>query len=172
MIICKVLLPSYSSYLGMPPETGGFAVALYGLGNFFSNVSLGVVADRLGARIVLAFSFFSLSALFFIWPLCTTPFEVYLVGFLFGFFEATDGSLPLVILADAFANTNSEEILTLNGVTNMSWFLGLLFGPTLATSLMKSKGYTYMAICSGIIQGVGTMMLLFIPKPSGQSNNI
>ena len=89
----------------MPTSMGGHALAVFGLGDFLSNLSLGAVSDKVGARRLFAFAFFSLSFLFFLWPHCTTVPSLSTIAFFYGYFCCTISSMPLIILADAYGES-------------------------------------------------------------------
>ena len=100
----------------MPASLGGQCLAIFGLGDFLSNLSLGTVADYMGARRLLALAFLNLSVLFFIWPHCTSGRALEVVAFFYGYFCCTISSMPIIILADAYGESSSEHILALNGI--------------------------------------------------------
>jgi MFS family permease len=164
-----VLLPPYCLSLGFTEAVGAFAMTLYGTGLLLSNLTLGIAVDRFGARKVLAFDFVTMALLFFVWPLCVTPNQIYVVAFCFGYTQAPISSLPIIILADAFASVSPEHILTLNGITNMAKFAGYLLGPAIASSIAQSHGgYGNATALSGIIEVSGALFLLMIPTPDEQ----
>lgn len=157
----------------MAPSMIGHALAMFGVGDFLSNLTLGAAADRVGARRLFAFAFFVLSLLFFLWPHCTTERSLSAVAFFYGYFCCTISSMPIIILADAYGESSSEHILTLNGITNMFKFPGYLLGPTLAGIVVdESGGYFVAAYVSGLLTLIGTMMLLRIPPPDEQHRQL
>lgn len=166
----QVLLPSYITALGMPPAMGGHALAVFGIGDFLSNLTLGAVADIVGARRLFTLAFFNLSILFFIWPHCTTSAALSTVAFFYGYFCCTISSMPIIILADAYGESSSEHILALNGITNMVKFPGYLLGPSIAGLLVEisSGDYNLAANFSGFVTLIGTLALLMIPSPEKQ----
>lgn len=166
----QVLLPPYILGLGLTPSASGQALVMFGIGDFLSNLTLGDVADRLGARRLLALAFGILAVLFFVWTYCTTISTLSVVAFLYGYFCCTISSMPIIILADAFSETSSEHILTLNGITNLFKFPGYLFGPMLAGLLVEYSGGSYggAAFCSGVASLWGAVLLLMIPSPNEQ----
>jgi len=169
----QVLLPQYIASLEMPPSVAGHALAVFGVGDFLSNLTLGVAADRVGARPVFTIAFFSLSLMFFLWPHCTTGSTLSTIAFFYGYFCCTISSMPIIILADAYGETSSEHILALNGITNMFKFPGYLLGSPIAGKLVEaSGGYNLAAVSSGITTLIGTFMLLFIPSPKEQKHQL
>eukprot|EP00986_Skeletonema_menzelii_P007545 scaffold2971_cov152-Skeletonema_menzelii.AAC.5 len=169
----QVLLPQYIASLGMPPSVAGHALAVFGVGDFLSNLTLGAAADRVGARPVFTIAFFSLSLMFFLWPHCTTGSTLSAISFFYGYFCCTISSMPIIILADAYGESSSEHILALNGITNMFKFPGYLLGSPIAGKLVEaSGGYNLAAVSSGITTLVGTAMLLFIPSPEEQKRQL
>ncbi|KAL7482707.1 hypothetical protein ACHAW6_008370 [Cyclotella cf. meneghiniana] len=106
----QVLLPPYIKSIGMSSSLVKYALAMFGVGNFLSNLTLGGVADRFGASRLLAFAFVILSILFFIWPHCTTIASLSAVAFAYGYFSCTIVSMPVIILANAFSDSSSEHI--------------------------------------------------------------
>jgi len=169
----QVLLPPYIASLGMPPSMGGRALAMFGLGDFLSNTTLGAVADKVGARRLFTFAFFNLSFLFFLWPYCTTGASLSTIAFFYGYFCCTISSMPIIVLADAYGESSSEHILALNGIRNMFKCPGYLLGPPIAGILVEvSGGYNLAATCSGVTTLIGTMMLLMIPSPEEQQRQL
>lgn len=169
-----VLLPPYVASLGMPPSIGGTVIVMFGIGDFLSNITLGVVADAIGARRLLALAFLILSTLFFAWPHCSTGTSLSVIAFFDGYLTCTITSMPIIILADAFSETSSEHILALNGMTNMVKFPGYLLGPVVAGQVVKLMGgdYKLAAITSGLITMFGAIMLLMIPSPEEQQRQL
>jgi MFS family permease len=139
-----------------------------------SNLTLGVVVDRYGARKVLAFGFTTMALLFFVWPLCVTTTQIYVLSFSCGYFQGPISSLPIIILADAFANSSPEHILALNGITNGCKFPGYLFGSAIASSIAEKYGaYSIATALSGIVLVIGSIiMLLLIPSPDEQQRQL
>ena len=168
-----VLLPQYIASLGMPPSAAGHALAMFGVGDFLSNLSLGAAADRVGARPVFSVAFFSLSLMFFLCPHCTTGSSLSTIAFFYGYFCCTISSMPIIILADAYGESSSEHILALNGITNLFKFPGYLLGSPIAGKLVEETGgYNLAAVTSGITTLIGTIMLLFIPSPAEQKRQL
>jgi len=169
----QVLLPKYCLSLGFPETVGGFAIALYGLGVLVANLTLGAAVDRVGAQKLLAFGFATMAMLFFIWPLCISTLQIYLVAFWFGYFQGPISSLPIIILADAFACSSSEHILALNGMINMCKFPGYLLGSAIASNIAQQfGGYRNATALSGIIELLGASTLLMIPTPEKQQRQL
>jgi predicted MFS family arabinose efflux permease len=77
-------------------------------------------------------------------------------------------SLPVIILADAYAEVCPERVLALNGITNIFKFPGYLLGPSAAGMLVERGGYSSAGIVSGLITLAGTATLLLIPSPAQQ----
>lgn len=169
----QVLFPQYCHSLGFPKEVEGFALTLVGMGALIANLTIGVVVDRFGARNLLAFGFATLASLFFAWPFCVTPTQIHVLAFFFGYFQGPFSSLPLLILADAFASSSSEHVLALNGITNMCKFPGYLLGPAVASYIAQNFGsFQNATALSGIIELVSVFMLLMIPSPEEQQRQL
>ncbi len=169
----QVLIPKYCTSLGFPEVVGGFAMTLYGLGMLIANITVGVAVDRFGACQLLASGFATMAMLFFAWPLCVSASQIYLVAFLFGYFQGPSSSLPIIILADAFACSSPEHILVLNGMINMCKFPGYLLGSAIASNIVqKFGGFANATALSGIIEILGASMLLMIPIPAEQQRRL
>lgn len=168
----QVLIPKYCTSLGFPEAVGGFAMTLYGLGMLIANVTVGVAVDRFGACQLLASGFATLAMLFFGWPLCVSASQIYLLAFLFGYFLGPSSSLPLIILADAFACSSPEHILVLNGMINICKFPGYLLGSAIASDIVQMGGYANATALSGIIEILGASVLLMIPTPEEQQRRL
>lgn len=169
----QVLLPPYILSVGFGDAVAGFAITLFGSGVLMSNLTLGVVVDKFGARKVLAFGFTTMALLFFVWPLCVTTSQIYVLSFWCGYFQGPISSLPIIILADAFANSSPEHILALNGITNGCKFPGYLFGSAIASSIAEKYGaYSNATALSGIVLVAGASMLLLIPSPDEQQRQL
>ena len=153
----------------MPPSAGGHALALVGSGILLSNLSLGPVCDRFGARRLIILSFFVVSVLFFIWPHCSVE-SIDALAFLYGYLVSLISSLPIIILADAYGEIGSEYILVLNGITNIIKLPGYLLRPYIAGLIIEwaDGSYIYAANCSGLTTLIGSLMLLCIPSPEKQ----
>jgi MFS family permease len=104
---------------------------MFGVGDFLSNLTLGAVADKVGARRLFAVAFFILSCLFFLWPACNSVLTLSTIAFFYGYFCCTISSMPIIILADAYGESSSEHILALNGITNLFKLPGYFLGPLL-----------------------------------------
>lgn len=169
-----VLLPSYMTALGMPQSMAGRALVMFGVGDFLSNLTLGGVADKVGARRLFAVAFFILSCLFFLWPACNSVLTLSTIAFFYGYFCCTISSMPIIILADAYGESSSEHILALNGITNLFKLPGYFLGPPMAGMLVEANGgdYNLAAICSGLTMFIGTVMLLMIPTPEEQKHQL
>jgi len=169
----QVLIPKYCISLGFPEIVGGFAMTLYGLGMLIANITVGVAVDRFGACQLLASGFATMAMLFFAWPLSVSSSQIYLGSFLFGYFQGPSSSLPIIILADAFACSSPEHILVLNGMINMCKFPGYLLGSAIASNIVETfGGYGYAAALSGMIEILGASMLLMIPTPDEQHRRL
>mmetsp|Transcript_4393 Transcript_4393/g.9155 ORF Transcript_4393/g.9155 Transcript_4393/m.9155 type:complete len:567 (-) Transcript_4393:78-1778(-) len=169
----QVLLPKYCISMGFPEAVGGFAMTLYGLGMLLANITVGFAVDRFGSCQLLASGFFTMAMLFFTWPLSVTAPQIYLEAFLFGYFQGPSSSLPIIILADAFACSSPEHILVLNGMINMCKFPGYLLGSAIASNIaQKFGGYGNASALSGIIELLGASMLLMIPTPEEQQRRL
>ena len=145
---------------------------MFGVGDFLSNLTLGAVADTVGARRLFTIAFYSLSCLFFLWPHCTMVSTLSAIAFWYGYFCCTVSSMPIIILADAYGDDASGHILALNGITNMFKFPGYLFGPPIAGMLVEMSGYDLAALVSGVCTLIGTTFLLFIPHPKEQKRQL
>jgi len=169
----QVLIPKYCISLGFPEAVGGFAMTLYGLGMLIANITVGSAVDRFGACQLLVSSFVTMAMLFFAWPLSVSAPQIYLLAFLFGYFNGPSSSLPIIILADSFACTSPEHILVLNGMINMCKFPGYLLGSAIACIIaQKSEGYIHATALSGMIELLGASMLLMIPTPEEQQRRL
>jgi MFS family permease len=169
----QVLIPKYCTSLGFPEAVGGFAMTLYGLGMLTANITVGAAVDRFGACQLLISSFVTMAMLFFAWPLSVSAPQIYLLAFLFGYFNGPSSSLPIIILADAFACTSPEHILVLNGLINMCKFPGYLLGSAIACIIaQKFEGYIHATALSGMIELLGASMLLIIPTPEEQQRRL
>ena len=165
----QVLIPKYCLSLGYTEAVGGLAMTLFGLGMLLSNVSVGVAVDRVGARHLLTAEFVAITMVYFVWPLCVTQPQIYLAAFLFGCLLGPSSSLPLIILADAFATSCPEHILALNGMLNMCKFPGYLFGSAFASHIVQELGgYKYAAVLSAFLEILAASMLFKIPSPEMQ----
>jgi len=171
-LVMQILLPGYMSSLGMSSQMAGHALVIFGVGDFLSNLTLGAVADTVGARRLFTIAFYSLSLLFFLWPHCTTVSTLSAVAFWYGYFCCTVSSMPIIILADAYGDDASGHILALNGITNMFKFPGYLFGPPIAGMLVEISGYNLAALVSGVCTLIGTTFLLLIPHPKEQKRQL
>ena len=169
----QVLLPSYVESLGLPPSLAGKALSMFGVGDLLSKFVLGPVTDKIGARNMLAVSFYALSALFVAWPTCTTATSLNALALLYGSFCSTISSLPLIILADAYGEQSSEHVLALNGIANMFKFPGYLLGPPIGGFLEEiSGGYVFPALFSGVGTFVASTLLLALPSPQEQQKQM
>lgn len=169
----QVLLPSYVESLGLPPSMAGKALSMFGVGDLLSKFVLGPVTDKIGARRMLAVSFYALSALFGAWPMCTTGTSLNALALLYGSFCSTISSLPLIILADAYGERSSEHVLALNGIANMFKFPGYLLGPPIGGVLVEmTGGFGLPALFSGIGTFVASTLLLALPSPQEQQKQL
>ena len=168
VLILQVFLPPYITTLGIgDQDLAGHVLSMIGVGSLLSNLSLGPVADRIGAQRLFIFAFLCIAALQFIWPYSSIT-GLSVIGFLFGYFVTTLSSLPIIILAEAYSNS-PEHILALSGVSSMTRFPGYMLGPVIAGILVEwSGGYNLTSICAGLTTLIGTILLFFIPTPEEQ----
>lgn len=169
----QVYLPSYIVSVGLPAEVGGKALSFLGAGLLFGNILLGPAVDALGAILVTNIAFCIMGVLSFVWPYCTTAFSLYVFSAVFGFCMSTQSSMPIIILADAYGESSSEHILTLNGIMNIFKGPGYLFGPTAAGLLIQeSHSYFSMANLSGLVTLAGCVFLTMTPSPEVQKKTL
>ena len=169
----QVLLPSYVESLGLPPSLAAEALSMFGAGDLLGKFALGPGTDRIGARKTLAASFYALSALFGAWPACTTGTSICALALLYGSLAGAISSLPLIVLADAYGERSPEHVLALNGAANLFKVPGYLLGPPAAGALAEmAGGYGLPALCSGIGTFVASTLLLALPSPREQQEQL
>jgi len=169
----QVLLPSYVKSLGLPPSLAAEALSMFGAGDLLGKFALGPGTDRIGARKTLAASFYALSALFGAWPACTTGTSICALALLYGCLAGAISSLPLIVLADAYGERSPEHVLALNGAANLFKVPGYLLGPPAAGALAEmAGGYGLPALCSGIGTFVASTLLLALPSPREQQEQL
>ena len=167
VLILQVFLPPYITTLGLGDhDLAGRVLSMIGFGSLLSNLSLGPVADRFGAKPLFIFAFLCISAVQFAWVYVSSS-GLSVIAFFFGYFATTLSSLPIIILAEAYSES-LEHILALSGVSSMLRFPGYMLGPVIAGWLIEWSGYTLTSVCAGLTTLFGTVLLLFIPTPEEQ----
>ena len=171
VLILQLFLPPYIATLDIGDhDLAGHVLSMIGVGSLLSNLSLGSVADRIGAQHLTILAFLCISVVQFLWPYATTNIGLSSVGFLFGYFVCTLSSLPIIILADAYSES-PEHILALSGISAMIRFPGYMLGSVITGYLIEwSGGYKLASICSGITTLMATAFLFFIPSPEEQQS--
>ena len=151
-----VHLPAFAESVGLSPEVGAAALSLTGLTMLLGNITLGRVTDVVGSIRMLQITMNVLMLVFFVWPYGTDTISLTTLAGLYGYAATTQGSVPLIIMADAFDSTSPDSILTLLGVLNFAKFPGYLFGPTICGTLYEKYGdYFSSSLFTGIIMLTG-----------------
>ncbi|QNO15479.1 OFA family MFS transporter [Alkalicella caledoniensis] len=144
--------------------TNGFIlVGLYAVFNAVGRVGCGVISDKLGRTKTLFLMFVMQVAVYFTFPLFTTPVllipGVAVIGFTFG------GMLTLFpsITADFFGMKN----LGVNyGLVITAWGIGGVLGPLLGGLVRDFTGaYTVSYMVSGVLSVLGAIIALRIKAP-------
>lgn len=171
VLILQLFLPPYIATLDIGDhDLAGHVLSMIGVGSLLSNLSLGSVADKIGAQHLTILSFLCISVVQFLWPYATTNIGLSSIGFLFGYFVCTLSSLPIIILADAYSES-PEHILALSGISAMVRFPGYSLGSVIAGYLIEwSGGYKLASICSGITTLIATAFLFCLPSPEEQQS--
>ena len=151
-----VHLPAFAKSVGLSPEVGAGALSLTGLTMLLGNITLGRATDMVGPIRILQITMTILMVVFFAWPYATDATSLTILACLFGYAATTQGSVPLIVMADAFDSTSPDSILTLLGILNFAKFPGYLFGPTICGWLYDWYGDYYNAsIFTGTIMLIG-----------------
>ena len=163
----QVYVPGYvSNDLGLPSTVSGTAMTGFGLGLLLANLTLGPLTDLMGANPMLFWSMMGLVLMVFLWPHCTSALSIEAVTGIYGFLSSTNGTLPLIIVADAFNDVPPNFILMLNGVLNLTKCPGFLLGPTISALFGSGPNdYASIATVSWILLAVGNAFLVGIPSP-------
>jgi len=144
-----VHLPSYFKDVGMPPEVGGWTLALVGVFNVIGSLSSGWLGNRMPKRWILAIIYFARSivtlGLLFSIPFVATPVSV------FGY-QTTWG----VVSALAFGA--STGLLWLSTVPPTAALVSIMFGPRYMAMLY---GFAFFSHQVGGFLGVWLGGLLF-----------
>lgn len=143
----------------MAATVGGAIPAAYLLGGLL----LGPIADRGSARIVLACSFFVMSASYvLLWIVAPTPF-VWVFVPIFGICAGSILSIYATFIADLFGVASFGAIL---GVISMLSTVGVVVGPSLAGILFDVTGsYASPFIAYGIASIIGGIVILQARRP-------
>jgi predicted MFS family arabinose efflux permease len=151
-----VHLPAFAASVGLSSGVGAGALSLTGLTMLLGNITLGRVTDIVGPIRILQITMMLLMVISFVWPYITDATGVTILAGLFGYAATTQGSVPLIIMADAFGSSSPDSILTLLGILNFAKFPGYLFGPTICGSLYERDGdYFSASVFTGVIMLIG-----------------
>jgi MFS family permease len=155
---------SYAITCGIPAMTAATIYSVEGIAGMFGRIGFGLVADKLGAKNVLAWGLLiqALGALGYFFS--TTLPAFYASAALFGFIYA--GVMPLYAVL-ARENFPLRMMGTIIGGTSMAGSLGMAIGPLLGGWLYDTTGsYGGMYLtCFGMGIGAFLIALTFRPFP-------
>jgi MFS family permease len=155
---------SYAVSCGIPMLAAATIYSVEGIAGMFGRLGFGLVADRLGAKNVLAWGLLiqALGALGYFFS-STLP-SFYAAAALFGFIYA--GVMPLYAVL-ARENFPLRMMGTIIGGTSMAGSLGMAIGPVLGGWLYDTTGsYGGMYLtCFGMGLGAFLIALTFRPFP-------
>jgi MFS family permease len=144
-----VHLPSYFKDIGMPPEIGGWTIALVGIFNIIGSLSAGWAGNHMPKRWILAIIYFS-RAIVTIGLLASVPFVAVPVS-VFGY--ATTIGVVSALLFGAFTG-----LLWLSTVPPTAALVSIMFGPRYMAMLY---GFAFFSHQVGAFLGVWLGGVLF-----------
>jgi MFS family permease len=162
---------SYAIVCGIAPITAATIYSVEGIAGMFGRLGFGVVADRLGAKNVLAWGLLiqAFGALGYFFSSTLPAF--YAAAALFGFVYS--GVMPLYAVL-ARENFPLRMMGTIIGGTSMAGSLGMAIGPVLGGWLYDTTGnYHWLYLtCFGMGLGAFLIALTFRPFPKAEPKAI
>lgn len=153
---------SYAIVCGIPAIAAAMIYSVEGFAGMFGRIGFGVVADRLGAKNVLAWGLLiqAIGAMGYFFS--STLWMFYAAAGLFGF--VTAGIMPLYAVL-ARENFPLRMMGTIIGGTSMAGSLGMALGPVLGGWLYDTTGNYGGLYITSFVMGIGAFLIALNFRP-------
>ncbi len=157
---------SYAIACGIAPIAAATIYSVEGIAGMFGRLGFGVIADRLGAKNVLAWGLLvqAIGALGYFFS--STLGEFYAAASLFGFIYA--GVMPLYAVL-ARENFPLRMMGTIIGGTSVAGSLGMASGPVLGGWLYDTTGSYGGLYLTSFAMGIGAFLIAMTFRPFPKS---
>eukprot|EP00588_Corethron_pennatum_P003057 CAMPEP_0194299206 /NCGR_PEP_ID=MMETSP0169-20130528/60594_1 /TAXON_ID=218684 /ORGANISM="Corethron pennatum, Strain L29A3" /LENGTH=483 /DNA_ID=CAMNT_0039049283 /DNA_START=142 /DNA_END=1593 /DNA_ORIENTATION=- len=166
-----IFVPSYAESAGLSSQVGALSLSLTGATLLLGNLTLGVIADRVGHTRCMQMCMLGLSVVCIIWPFTGSVWSLLLIACLLGYFM-TCTSLFIAILMDRYAHTSKGCILTLIGLIHAVQCPGLLVGPAFIGYLIERFSFFAGALFTAAGFFASFVAVLLIPSGKSQDEAI
>jgi DHA3 family macrolide efflux protein-like MFS transporter len=151
--------------LGLGTRGVGFLGAIGSIGLILSSLSYGILGHKIGKRIIVILSLFSLGMIAILSSLTHSPLLPFILAFLGGLFLS-----PLFIAQDTILQENVPKEVRGRIFSTREWLLHLFFGifafvlGQLTTFFRKRD----LLLVVGIIVSLSALLLLFLKRENGR----
>ncbi len=147
--------------IGMSPTSAANILAIIGVTGIIGRIVFGRLADVIGMKPVLIFSFFLMSAGFLWLTFAGEAWMVYSFAVIFGLSYGVFESLQSPILADLFGLSSLGTIM---GVVHAFGSIGLMLGPVVGGYIFDVSGsYQVASLISASVALVSLICVVFLP---------
>jgi len=147
--------------IGMSPASAANILAIIGVTGIIGRIVFGRLADVMGMKPVLIFSFFLMSAGFLWLTFAGEAWRVYSFAVIFGLSYGVFESLQSPILADLFGLSSLGTIM---GVVHAFGSIGLMLGPVVGGYIFDVSGsYQVASLINATVALVSLICVVFLP---------
>jgi len=166
-----LFLPLSADEANLPSEMGSLALSLTGILLLVGYIVIGLLSDAIGHVRTLQLAMFACTAAMFKWPFCTSGWSLCLVASVYSFFAGAF-SLQFSIISEVYEATSKDSLMTLFALFQVTSLPSTVLGPIIAGFLIDRVSFIVAAFFLGTTFLIGTLALLFIPKPEDQIDMI
>ncbi len=145
----------YVSDLGASVSQIGIIYTIGAVAGLISAPLFGRLSDRFGRKSIILLCTASLSAVFFLYALATTFFNVLPVQALEGATWAGLGTVAPALVADLALERERGKFM---GMYNQTWYLGWAVGPVFGGFLADSIGFRWTFVACALMISGGVLL--------------